>query len=95
MWYNVSMSKSTIVLKATRVTTMFVKDGDSRRLAISAFRPESSSIVALKHVERLNTPFILDINDETGEFTAGVTWKIETLLVADDTKALTALLLKA
>jgi hypothetical protein len=87
------MNTPTIVLKATRVTTMYVKTGDESRLVVSAFRPDVKSITALQNIGK--EPFHMDVDDETGEFTTGVRWVAEQLIVADDRKALNLLIVKA
>lgn len=87
------MSTPTIVLKATRVTTMYVKLGDESKLVVSAFRPDGKSVTALQGVGK--APFHMDIDDETGEFTTGAKWICEQVVVADDRKALNLLIVKA
>lgn len=88
------MSKTTIVLKADRVATTYVKDRDAARLVVCAFRPSGASVTRVQTAEREDEHFVLDIDDETGEYTSGVTWSIQMLTVADDRKAFTMILLK-
>jgi hypothetical protein len=87
------MSTPTIVLKATRVTTMYVKETDETKLVVSAFRPDGKSITALQSIG--TNPFHMDIEDETGEFTTGAKWLCREVIVADDRKALNLLIVKA
>lgn len=89
------MNTPTIVVKATRVTTFYVKEGEDSRLIVSVFRPDGKTITALQGAERDKTPFHMDIDDETGEYTTGITWKATMLTVADDRKALNLMLTKA
>ncbi len=89
------MITPTIVLGATRVTTVFMKENDHSRLLVSAFRPTDTCIAALARAKREKSIFLMDIADETGEFTAGAKWIISSLEVADDRKAFTLILTKA
>ena len=87
------MNERTIILKATRVTTMWISD--EKRLVVAAFIPGANSINEFRTAETLSQRFRVDINDETGEFTTGMLWRIETLQVSDDRRALNLLLVKA
>jgi hypothetical protein len=85
------MNETTVILKAARVTTMWISD--EKRLVVAAFRPDATSIRVLRAIG--GRAFRMDVNDETGEFTTGILWKMQELVVADDSKALNLLLAKA
>lgn len=94
------MSTPIIVLKAARVVTLYINEkqvGDQNtppRLFVAIFKPDRATIQDLLVANQKDKPVHVEISDETGEYTTGARWLVTCFTRADDSEALSCILVK-
>ena len=83
--YNDFMDTPTLKLQAQRITSTSIGGG----YVLAAFRPFKPTLKAFKDVE--GTLAIIDLSDETGDFSNGRTFEIVEVTISDDERAMTVL----